>query len=127
MTTALAATLFGPEDLRLVERPLEPLAPDAVRVRFAAGGICGSDLHYFRHARTGDFVVTAPLVLGHEIAGVVEMVGQGVAGLAPGTRVAVNPFRPCGACARAGSALQCRRLHRRLPFVSRIRLHLSAK
>jgi L-idonate 5-dehydrogenase len=100
MTTALAATLFGPEDLRLVERPLEPLAPGAVRVRFAAGGICGSDLHYFRHARTGDFVVTAPLVLGHEIAGVVEAVGVDVEGLAPGARVAVNPFRPCGGCAR---------------------------
>ena len=58
---AIAATLFGPEDLRMVERPLGPLAPGMVRVRFGAGGICGSDLHYFRHARTGDFVVTSPL------------------------------------------------------------------
>ncbi|HRO10931.1 L-idonate 5-dehydrogenase [Amaricoccus sp.] len=100
MTSALAATLYGPEDLRLVDRPLEALAPGLVRVRFAAGGICGSDMHYFRHARTGDFVVTAPLVLGHEIAAVVEAVGEGVSGLAPGTRVAVNPFRPCGSCPR---------------------------
>ena len=45
-----------------------------VRIRFGAGGICGSDMHYFRHARTGDFVVKSPLVLGHEIAGeVVEI------------------------------------------------------
>ena len=66
---ALAATLFGPEDLRMVERPLDPLAPGMVRIRFGAGGICGSDMHYYRHARTGDFVVTSPLVLGHEIAG----------------------------------------------------------
>ena len=67
--TALAATLFGAEDLRMVERPLGTLAPGFVRVRFGAGGICGSDMHYFRHARTGDFVVTSPLVLGHEVAG----------------------------------------------------------
>lgn len=95
-----AATLHGAEDLRLDDRPPGALAPGMVRVRFRAGGICGSDMHYFRHGRTGDFVVTEPLVLGHEIAGVVEAVGDGVAGLAPGTRVAVNPFRPCGRCPR---------------------------
>jgi L-idonate 5-dehydrogenase len=67
--TALAATLYGAEDLRMVERPLGTLEPGMVRIRFGAGGICGSDMHYFRHARTGDFVVTSPLVLGHEVAG----------------------------------------------------------
>ncbi len=97
---ATAATIFAPEDLRMTDRPLGALASDCVRVRFAAGGICGSDMHYFRHARTGDFVVTEPLVLGHEVAGVVEAVGGAVSGLAPGARVAVNPFHPCGACAR---------------------------
>ena len=95
---ALAATLFGPEDLRMVERPLDPLAPGMVRIRFGAGGICGSDMHYYRHARTGDFVVTSPLVLGHEIAGeVVEIAGQ-APGLKVGDRVAVNPSRWCGHC-----------------------------
>ena len=69
-------------------------------MRFAAGGICGSDMHYFRHGRIGNFVVTAPLVLGHEVAGVVEAVGEGVTGVAPGARVAVNPSRWCGHCAR---------------------------
>ena len=62
----LAATLFGAEDLRMVEAPLGPLAPGMVRVRFGAGGICGSDMHYFRHGRTGDFVVETPLIVGHE-------------------------------------------------------------
>jgi L-idonate 5-dehydrogenase len=95
---ALAATLFGPEDLRMVERPLEPLADGMVRIRFGAGGICGSDMHYFRHARTGDFVVTSPLVLGHEIAGeVIEIAGQ-APGVTIGDRVAVNPSRWCGRC-----------------------------
>jgi L-idonate 5-dehydrogenase len=100
MSTALAATLFGVEDLRLVERALPPLAPGMVRVAFGAGGICGSDMHYFRHARTGDFVVTEPLVLGHEIAGTIAELGAGVSGRSVGERVAVNPSRWCGHCVR---------------------------
>lgn len=100
MSTALAATLFAAEDLRLVERDLPPLAPGMLRVRFGAGGICGSDMHYFRHARTGDFVVTEPLVLGHEIAGTIAELGAGVSGRKVGERVAVNPSRWCGQCVR---------------------------
>jgi len=99
-TTTVAATLFGAEDLRVIERELPPLAEGMVRIRFGAGGICGSDMHYFRHGRTGDFVVTAPLVLGHEIAGeIVEIAGR-AQGLAPGDRVAVNPSRWCETCVR---------------------------
>ena len=97
---AVAATLFGPEDLRLVERPLPPLAPGMVRIAFGAGGICGSDLHYFRHARTGNFVVTEPLVLGHEIAGTIVETKGFADGLKAGDRVAVNPSRWCRRCAR---------------------------
>ena len=100
MTDPIAVTLYGPEDLRLVDPGLGPLAPGFVRIRFAAGGICGSDMHYFRHGRIGNFIATAPLVLGHEVAGTVEAVGEGVAGVAPGQRVAVNPSRWCGTCAR---------------------------
>jgi L-idonate 5-dehydrogenase len=95
---ALAATLFGPEDLRVVERPLGDLAPGMVRVAFGAGGVCGSDMHYYRHARTGDFVVTSPLVLGHEIAGRVVAINGAADGLKVGDRVAVNPSRWCGTC-----------------------------
>ncbi|WP_062203407.1 L-idonate 5-dehydrogenase [Aureimonas sp. AU12] len=99
-TLAHAATIFAAEDLRVVDRPLGELAPDRVRIRFGAGGICGSDMHYFRHGRTGDFVVKEPLVLGHEVAGTVEAVGRDVTGLTVGTRVAVNPSRACGHCPR---------------------------
>jgi L-idonate 5-dehydrogenase len=95
---ALAATLFGPEDLRMVERPLDPLVSGMVRIRFGAGGICGSDMHYYRHARTGDFVVTSPLVLGHEIAGEVVEIAGSASGVKVGDRVAVNPSRWCGHC-----------------------------
>jgi L-idonate 5-dehydrogenase len=98
--TALAATLFGPEDLRMVERPLGPLAEGMVRIKFGAAGICGSDMHYFRHARTGDFVVTSPLVLGHEIAGEVVEINAPNTHLKLGDHVAVNPSRWCGHCAR---------------------------
>lgn len=103
---AIAATLYGPGDLRLVDRDLGTLAPGFVRVRFGAGGICGSDMHYFRHGRIGAFIATSPLVLGHEVAGVVEAVGDGVAGIAPGARVAVNPSRWCGTCVRCREGRQ---------------------
>jgi L-idonate 5-dehydrogenase len=97
-TTATAATVYGPEDLRVVDRPLGALASGMVRVAFGAGGICGSDMHYYRHARTGDFVVTSPLVLGHEIAGTIAEINGAAAGLEVGDRVAVNPSRWCGTC-----------------------------
>ena len=95
---ARAVTIFAPEDLRLVEAPLGPLAPGFVRVAFQAGGICGSDMHYFRHARTGDFQVTSPLVLGHEIAGEIVEIAGDAPGLSVGDRIAVNPSRWCGHC-----------------------------
>ncbi|WP_054310286.1 L-idonate 5-dehydrogenase [Mesorhizobium sp. 1M-11] len=100
MSSAYAATLFGPEDLRVVERDLGALLPGMVRVRLRAGGICGSDMHYFRHARTGDFIVTSPLVLGHEVAGEVVEINGRADGLAIGDHVAVNPSRWCGTCVR---------------------------
>jgi L-idonate 5-dehydrogenase len=80
----LSATLFGAEDLRVVETAPAPLPPGMVRVEFGAGGICGSDMHYFRHGRTGDFIVKSPLILGHEIAGLIAEVSDGGSGLKPG-------------------------------------------
>ena len=94
----VGATLYGPEDLRMISQPLGTLAPGMVRIRFGAGGICGSDMHYFRHGRTGDFVVTSPLILGHEVAGqIVEIAGR-APGLQVGDRVAINPSRWCNHC-----------------------------
>jgi L-idonate 5-dehydrogenase len=80
-----------------------------VRVRIAAGGICGSDLHYFQHGGFGAIRVKHPMVLGHEVAGVIDAVGQGVAALAPGRAVAVNPSLPCGRCRYCleGAAQHC--------------------
>jgi L-idonate 5-dehydrogenase len=100
MTRAVAATLFGPGDLRVVESAMPPLAEGMARIRFGAGGICGSDLHYFKHGRIGDFVVRDPMILGHEVAGEVVEVNAANAPIAPGDRVAINPSRWCGSCAR---------------------------
>ena len=113
MTLSYGATLHGPEDLRMTERALDPLAPGMVRVRFGAGGICGSDMHYFRHARTGDFVVTSPLILGHEVAGEVVEIHGDAPGLFVGDRVAVNPSRWCGRCTRCreGRANLCENIY----------------
>lgn len=49
-----------------------------------AVGICGSDVHYWKRGRIGDFIVTAPMVLGHESSGVVSAVGEGVTHLKVG-------------------------------------------
>lgn len=47
-------------------------------------GICGSDVHYWVNGRIGDFIVKSPMVLGHEAAGIVHQVGEGVTHLKPG-------------------------------------------
>ncbi len=106
-----ALTLNGPLDLGLIDRP-DPGSPGPgqVRVGVKAVGICGSDIHYYEHGRIGDFIVKDPMILGHEAAGVVEAVGEGVRALAPGDLVAMEPGVPCGACreCRTGRYNLCR-------------------
>ncbi len=96
--TALSATLFAAKDLRLTEVPLGPVPADRVRLRFRAGGICGSDLHYYLHGRSGPFELKEPLTLGHEFVGEVAEVGTDVRAVTVGTRVAVDPSLPCRLC-----------------------------
>jgi L-idonate 5-dehydrogenase len=93
-----AAVIHGPHDLRIDAREVPPTGAGEVRVRVQAGGICGSDLHYFHNGGFGTVRVREPMVLGHEVAGVVEAVGAGVAGVRVGGTVAVNPSLPCGKC-----------------------------
>ncbi|KAI8478481.1 hypothetical protein Bbelb_435110 [Branchiostoma belcheri] len=61
-------------------------------------GICGSDVHYWVHGAIGDFVVRAPMILGHEASGTVSEVGEGVTHLKVGDRVAIEPGVPCRYC-----------------------------
>lgn len=93
-----ALVIHSPGDLR-VEKILTPaVAAGEVRVRIRTGGICGSDLHYYQHGGFGAIRIQQPMVLGHEVAGVVEEVAPDVTGVTVGDRVAVNPSHPCGAC-----------------------------
>jgi len=96
--TMTAFVLHGAKDIRkeLVARP-EP-GPGEVLVAVRAAGICGSDLHYYAHGKCGNFIPTRPFIPGHEFAGEIVARGEGVTGPAIGTRVAVDPSRPCGKC-----------------------------
>jgi len=68
-----------------------------------AVGICGSDVHYWTHGRIGDFVVKAPMIIGHESAGQVVEVGPGVTHVKAGDRVTLEPGVPCRACSHCRS------------------------
>eukprot|EP01094_Clydonella_sp_ATCC50884_P022424 TRINITY_DN5137_c0_g1_i1.p1 TRINITY_DN5137_c0_g1~~TRINITY_DN5137_c0_g1_i1.p1 ORF type:complete len:348 (-),score=96.40 TRINITY_DN5137_c0_g1_i1:196-1239(-) len=102
-TKNLAAVLHGIDDLRLENVDLPILKENDVLVRVRSVGICGSDVHYWKHGRIGDFVVNAPMVLGHESAGEVVAVGASVRGLAAGDRVALEPGVPCRVCTHCKS------------------------
>ena len=100
--------LYGQGDIRIETDEVGAPGPGEVLLRMGAGGICGSDLHYFQDGGFGPIRVREPIILGHEAAGTVEAVGEGVA-LKPGDRVALNPSRPCGAClyCREGKFQHC--------------------
>lgn len=108
--TAPAAVLVRPGEIRIEQRPVPEPGPGQVLVEVSAVGVCGSDVHYFTEGRIGDFVVEAPLVLGHEAAGVVRALGPATTGaLMPGQRVAMEPGVPCRRCpdCRAGRYNLC--------------------
>jgi len=93
-----AVVIHAAKDLRIEDRELEALGKGQVEVAIEAGGICGSDLHYYNHGGFGTVRVREPMILGHEVAGTIKAVGEGVSHLVIGDRVAVSPSRPCNAC-----------------------------
>ena len=93
-----ALVIHAPGDLRVEDIPTPAVEAGQVRVRVRTGGICGSDLHYYQHGGFGTIRIRQPMVLGHEVAGVVEELGADAGGLAVGDRIAVSPSRPCGSC-----------------------------
>ena len=109
---SLACTLNGPLQLSVEQLPHVEPKEGQVRLRLGAGGICGSDLHYYQHGRAGAFSIRAPFVPGHEASGVVEAIGPGVTRVRPGQKVAVNPAHPCGLCpaCRAGRSNLCEKM-----------------
>jgi (R,R)-butanediol dehydrogenase/meso-butanediol dehydrogenase/diacetyl reductase len=118
-TTMRAARYYGPHDVRIEEVPI-PGPPEAseVIIEVLAAGICGSDAHEYRtgptliscshapHPVTGH---TGPLTLGHEFAGAVAQVGEGVSNLVVGDLVACGAGMSCGDCrgCRAGRTNLC--------------------
>ncbi len=94
----MCLVIHAPNDLRLDERDAGEIGPGQVLVQVGMGGICGSDLHYFRHGGFGAIRIQEPMVLGHEVAGTVAAVAPDVTQLKIGDRVAINPSQPCKAC-----------------------------
>jgi L-idonate 5-dehydrogenase len=97
-----AVVIHKAKDLRIEERPIPEPGPGAVRLRLAYAGICGSDLHYYHLGRVGNAIVRDPMVLGHELSGVIDKLGPGVAEnhpvLCAGQHVTVNPSHECCEC-----------------------------
>lgn len=111
-TSNRAAVLHGIRDVRVEERPMPEPGARQVLVEVASVGICGSDVHYYEHGRIGDHVVTAPMVLGHEVSGTVVGLGESAGKHKIGQRVALEPGVPCGSCreCRTGHYNLCRKV-----------------
>lgn len=87
-----AAVYHSNRDLRIEERPVPEIGPGEILMRIEASGVCGSDvMEWYRLPK-------APVVLGHEVAGVVEKTGEGVDNFRPGDRVATTHHVPCNSC-----------------------------
>lgn len=86
------ARLHAPGDVRVHAEAIPAVGPGDVLLRVTSVGLCGSDLHWYTDAAIGDASLEWPLVLGHEIAAVID------GGPRRGTRVAVDPANPCRLC-----------------------------
>jgi L-iditol 2-dehydrogenase len=84
--------------LKTGEAPVYAPGPGEVLLHVKATGICGSDVHFWKTGAIGSLVFEGDCILGHEAAGVVVRCGEGVTGLSPGDRVAVEPGVPCERC-----------------------------
>ncbi len=94
-----AIVVHAAKDIRIEGREKEDPGPGEVRIRMQRGGICGSDLHYYNHGGFGPISLKEPMILGHEVSGVIDAVGAGEeTKLSVGELVAVSPSRPCGTC-----------------------------
>ncbi|NQT90566.1 MAG: alcohol dehydrogenase catalytic domain-containing protein [Candidatus Omnitrophica bacterium] len=86
------AMYYSNNDVRLEEMPKPEAGPGELLIEIHASGICGSDvLEWYR-------IDKVPLVLGHEIAGEIVAVGEGLKGFKPGNRVSASHHVPCGKC-----------------------------
>ncbi|MEP1014305.1 MAG: L-idonate 5-dehydrogenase [Paracoccaceae bacterium] len=94
-----AIVAHAAKDLRIEHQTAPKPGAGQVLIQMEAGGICGSDLHYYSHGGFGSVRLKEPMVLGHEVAGRIASLGADVSGFEFGQLVAVSPSRPCHACA----------------------------
>ncbi|VDK56529.1 unnamed protein product [Anisakis simplex] len=94
----LCAVLHGKDDIRMEGREVPKPKPNQLLIKIHTVGICGTDVHYWKHAKIGEFTVTKPMVLGHESSGTVAAVGSDVKGFSIGDRVALEPGVACRVC-----------------------------
>ena len=92
-----AALLYGKEDLRIEDLPVPEIGAEEVLLQVKAAAICGTDIRMYKNGAKG-VGPQSPLVLGHELAGVVVKAGKAVRGVQEGTSVAVAPNMGCGTC-----------------------------
>lgn len=93
-----AAVLHKPLDMRIEDVDVPQIGRRDVLVRVRRVGICGSDVHFYLHGKIGSFIVTKPLILGHECSGEVVEVGEDVKNVKVGQRVVIEPGFTCGVC-----------------------------
>jgi L-idonate 5-dehydrogenase len=104
-----ALVIHAPRDLRIETVEIPEVGANQLLLRVKAGGICGSDLHYYQNGGFGTIRIKEPMVLGHEVSGQISAVGSAVAGFLAGERVAISPSRPCTLChyCQAGLQMHC--------------------
>jgi len=93
-----ASFLNKNKSIYVEEIEIPTLDADQVLIRVESVGICGSDVHYYKHGAIGPYVVEKPIILGHELSGIITAVGKDIANSRIGTRVAVEPQRACKVC-----------------------------
>lgn len=93
-STMRASVLTPALELIVEQRPVPQPEANDVLIRVSSVGVCGSDVHYYRHGRIADFVVREPIILGHEAAGRIVAVGEAVNPSRIGERVSIEPQRP---------------------------------
>ena len=93
----IVARLYGKEDLRVEDIPQPEVGSGDILIRIQAGQVCGTDVRMFLNGHP-DLTPESPLVLGHEISGIIQDIGSGVVHYRPEMRVAVAPNFGCGVC-----------------------------
>ena len=98
-----AAVFYGPNDLRMEQRPVPAPAENELLLKVGACAICGSDLRTYRFGARN---ISGTVVMGHEVAGAIVEAGESLRGYGPGGRVAVAPAIPCGECPYCARGIQ---------------------